>query len=183
MGEITQLLEQSRAGQADARDALFGKVYGELMQLARARLVRAGALTNLDAPSLVHEAYLRLADREALPGRDRRAFFAYTAGVMRSVVIDYLRERGAHKRGGDALRVTLATEDARLGIDEREFEQLDGAMRELAAIDDRSHRIVELRYFAGLSIEEICETLELSPATVKRDWQKARAFLFHSLKD
>lgn len=183
MGEITRLLEESRAGSADARDALFRQVYDELKTLAAARLARTGGVTQLDAPSLVHEAYLRLAHRDDLPGRDRRAFFAYAAGVMRSVVVDTLRGRGARKRGGDAVRVTLATEEAHLGVDEREFEQLDGALRELGAIDVRAHRIVELRYFGGMSIDEICDVLEVSPATVKRDWEKARAFLFRALRE
>lgn len=181
VGEITRLLERTRAGHADARDALFSLVYGELMTLATARLARNAAFTHLDAPSLVHEAFLRLATREELPGTDRRAFFAYAAGVMRSVVVDCIRERGARKRGGEAVRVTLATDDARFGFDEREFEQLEGALRALAEVDGRAHRVVELRYFGGLSIEEICEVLEVSPATVKREWQKARAFLFHAL--
>lgn len=182
MGEITRLLDESRAGRVEARSELFNRVYAELMQLARSRLVQAAPMTQLDAPSLVHEAYLRLANRTELPGRDRRAFFAYASNVMRTVIVDYLRERGALKRGGDQVRITLATHDVPAAFDVSALERLEGALQELTAIDARAAQVVELRYFGGLSNEDIAQSLEISLATVKRCWQKARAFLYHALQ-
>lgn len=187
MGEITLLLGRARDGDVAARDALFGKVYRELERLAQSKLAHQGTLTSLDAPSLVHEAYLRLENLPDLPGADRRGFFAYAAGVMRSVIVDYVRRRRADKRGGDLQQVTLSgvadlespAPDAEAGAPD--IEKLDHAMHALADVDDRCHRIVEMRYFAGLSIEDIAQVLDLSPATVKRDWQKARAFLHSAL--
>lgn len=181
VGEITVLLQQARSGDAGSRDELFGLVYGELTRIARARLARSAPLTQIDAPSLVHEAYLRLSGNAELPVEDRRAFFAYAASVMRNVVVDYLRERSAAKRGGDAERVTLVGDRTEFGVEPADFSQLESALQRLAGVDERSHRIVELRYFAGLTNEEIADTLELSLATVKREWRKARAFLYDAL--
>jgi len=182
MGDITQLLERARDGDAQAHDALFERVYPELQQLARHRLRHTSALTLLDASSLVHEAYLRLTQQHTLAPGSRRMFFAYASKIMRSVVIDYARERGAVKRGGGEGPVTLHTGDAVFDARVPDMEALDLALRELAHIDVRAHQIVEMRYFAGLSVEEIADVLALSPATVKRGWQKARAFLFDALQ-
>lgn len=183
MGEITVLLRQARSGDVRSRDELFALVYGELLRIARSRLARSAPLTQIDAPSLVHEAYLRLSSNAELPVQDRREFYAYAASVMRNVVVDCLRERSAEKRGGGAERVTLAGDRTEFGVEPTDFAQLDAALGQLASVDERSHRIVELRYFAGLTHEEIADTLDLSPATVKREWRKARAFLFHALHE
>jgi RNA polymerase sigma factor (TIGR02999 family) len=182
MGDITVLLERARGGDVQARDRLFRALYQELMRLAQGRLARSAPVTQLDAPSLVHETYLRLERQGALPGGNRKAFFAYASGVMRSVLVDALRERQARKRGGGDARVTLVTSEMALAQEAPDVEALDEGLRRLARIDDRLHRIVEMRYFGGLSIEEIGEVLELSPATIKRDWQKARAFLYRALR-
>lgn len=183
MGEITQLLHQAKAGESGARDALFSRVYGELMQVARQRLSTGTAPTQLDPPALVHEAYLRLVRSEALKGDNRSEFLAYASTVMRNVVIDFVRERLAQKRGGGAERVTLST---RIGEEvlenEGDIESLNTALDQLARTDARSHRIVEMRYFGGLSLEEIGDVESLSLATVKRDWQKARAFLYDAMR-
>lgn len=183
MGDITQLLHQAKAGEIRARDALFGRVYQELMQVARQRLSGDGVPTQLDAPALVHEAYLRLVRQQVLKGENRAEFLAYASTVMRNVVIDFVRERMAHKRGAGAERVTLST---RIGeeviADDTELEALNGALEQLSRIDARSHRIVEMRYFGGLSLEEIGEAESLSLATVKRDWKKARAFLYDAMR-
>lgn len=182
MGEVTRLLERARAGEAGAHEALFSRIYGELSKLARAKLAHESTLTQIDAPSLVHEAYLRLQRTAALPAQSRQVFFAYAAGVMRSVIVDYVRERNAAKRGGGVAPITLLTQDAPAEEGSPDVEALDAALKSLAEVDERCHRIVELRYFAGLSVEEIAGLLELSPATVKRDWQKARAFLYQALQ-
>lgn len=182
VGDITRLLERAQSGDAGARDALFERVYPELNVLARRRLRQASALTLLDASSLVHEVYLRLTRQQELPAGSRRIFFAYASKIMRSVVLDYVRERRALKRGGGEPIITLQTGDGPIDARAPDIEALDLALQELAQIDERSHQIVEMRYFGGLSIDEISDALEVSPATVKRGWQKARAFLFEALQ-
>jgi RNA polymerase sigma factor (TIGR02999 family) len=180
MGEITQLLDQARSGDAAARAQFFSRVYGELDRLARRRLAGQSPLTMLDAPGLVHEVYLRLSQQAALPGADRRTFLAYAARVMRSVVVDYVRSRSAQRNGGGRDMVTLHTGIADDSF-QPEVESLDEALASLARIDERAHWVVEMRYFGGMQIEEIAEFLEISPATVKREWQKARAYLMHAM--
>jgi RNA polymerase sigma factor (TIGR02999 family) len=182
LGDITRLLEGAWGGDPGAREALFERVYPELNVLARQRLRQAAGLTLLDASSLVHEVYLRLTRQQEVPAGGRRIFFAYASKVMRSVMLDYIRERRALKRGGGEPVVTLHTGDALVDARRPDVEALDLALQELAQIDERSHQIVEMRYFGGLSIEEISDALDVSPATVKRDWQKARAFLFEALQ-
>ena len=159
---------------------LDGRLYSELMRLARAQLARAGTMS-LDAPSLVHEAYLRFQRQGAIQSVQRNAFFAYAAQVMRSVVIDYVRERRALKRGGGAPMLTLTTGIPGAGIGEDAIEPLHEALQLLASIDARAHRVVELRYFGGLDEAEIADILDVSVPTVKRDWRKARAYLFDAL--
>ena len=182
MGDVTILLERAQGGDLAARNELFGSLYGELERLARQKLAREAAFTNLNAPSLVHEAYLRLIGQSAMPGKNRRMFFAYASGVMRSVIVDYVRRRGAGKRGGAACHVTLTGNDPEPDAPSIDVEALDAALRRLAEIDARAHQIVEMRYFGGLSVEEVAQVLQTSVATVKRDWQKARAFLYRDLQ-
>ncbi len=183
MGDITRLLVEVRRGDAAARKTLFERVYHELQALARARLAGEASFTQIDASSLVHEAYLRLNRSAELPADNRRAFFAYAATVMRNVIIDYVRERKALKRGNGEAPLTLETRDAPPDSRDPEVETLDLALQELRQIDERCHQIVELRYFGGMSVEEIAELLDLSPTTIKRDWQKARAFLFQAMRN
>jgi RNA polymerase sigma factor (TIGR02999 family) len=181
MGEITQLLDRARSGDAIAREQFFSRIYAELDRLAKQRLARQSPLTMLDAPGLVHEVWLRLSQQAQLPGADRRAFLEYAARVMRSVVIDYVRSRDAEPHGGARETITLQT-----GIPDDSFrpdlQSLGEALESLARVDERAHWVVEMRYFGGMQIEEIAEFLEISPATVKREWQKARAFLLHALE-
>jgi RNA polymerase sigma factor (TIGR02999 family) len=182
LGDVTVLLERAHQGDAQASNELFASVYSELNRLARQKLARETAFTDLDAAGLVHEAYLCLVRQPEIPGGNRRMFYAYAAGVMRSVIIDYVRKRGAQKRGRGDIHVTLTDNDPGVELPAPEVEALDAALQQLARIDGRAHQIVEMRYFAGLSIEEIAEVLDTSPATVKRDWQKARAFLYKVLQ-
>lgn len=183
MGDITRLLDQVRLGQAGAHNELFARVYAELGRLARAKLARESTFTDLDNVALVHETYLRLTRGEALQPGDRRTFYAYSAAIMRSIIVDEARRRGAEKRGGDQVQVTLVTglqaAEPEAAVD---VEALDAAMQQLRQLDERCHQVVELRYFGGLGIDEVAALLELSPATVKREWQKARAFLFKALQ-
>lgn len=181
MGPITQLLEDARQGDAAAQQALFTHLYGELNRLAYAHLARNAPMTLIDAPALVREVYLRLDAQPELPGRDRRAFLAYASRAMRSVIVDYLRARGADRRGGNGRKLTLNTAVENQPFTDPQLNSLEEALQSLERVDERAHRIVEMRYFGGMEIEEIAEFLEISAATVKRDWQKARAFLRHAL--
>jgi RNA polymerase sigma factor (TIGR02999 family) len=181
MGPITQLLENARRGDADAQQALFSHLYGELNRLAHSHLARNAPMTLIDAPALVREVYLRLDAQPVLPGRDRCAFLAYASRAMRSVIVDYLRARGAARRGGNARLLTLNTAAENQAFTDSQLEPLNEALQSLEKIDERAHRIVEMRYFGGMEIEEIAEFLDISAATVKRDWVKARAYLFHAL--
>lgn len=182
MGIVTELLDRAREGDATAQEKLFSQLYSELDRLARSHLSRGGPMTLIDAPALIHEVYLRLTQQAVLPGKDRRAFLAYASRAMRSVIVDYVRARRADRRGGGEPTLTLNTAIEHEAFTEPEVASLGDALQALARIDERSHRVVEMRYFGGLEIEEIAEVLSISPATVKRDWQKARAFLLHEIR-
>jgi RNA polymerase sigma factor (TIGR02999 family) len=181
MGEVTQLLDDARRGDQAAVERFYARVYPELNVIARSQLARQSPMTLIDAPALVNEVYLRIARQESLPGDDRGTFLGYAARVMRSVIVDYVRARGAERRGGDQLRVTLATDIEKREFTEHSFEDLSSELESLERIDERAYRVVELRFFGGLEIEEIARFLDTSPATVKRDWTKARMFLRHRL--
>jgi RNA polymerase sigma factor (TIGR02999 family) len=171
-----------RTGNSRASSELFTQVYDELTRLARIRLP-GRQQAHLDPPSLVHEAYLKLSEQELPSLRDRREFFAYSAAVMRNVVVDIARRHNAQKRGSGLTHLTLSNVDSAEGAPTVDAEALHAALEHLGQIDDRAYRVVELRYFAGLSIEEIAEVLELSTMTVKRSWKSARAFLYKELRD
>ena len=170
------------AGNAALPNDLDARVYAELMRLARSQLARAGTMS-LDAPSLVHEAYLRFQGQGAIASAQRNVFFAYSARVMRAVLIDYVRERQAQKRGGGEPMLTLTTGIPGVSVGEDGVERLHEVLQALQQIDPRSHEVVELRYFGGLTEQEIADVLAVSVPTVKRDWRKARAFLFDAIGD
>src|SRR5262249_43010164 len=152
-GEITRLLDDARAGKAEARDKLFRRIYGEMQKIARAKLSGSEPLTLLDAPALVHEAYLRVTRLEQIPPRNSKMFAGYAASVMRSVIIDYVRERNAAKRGDGIRPMKLPTRGGALdGVPDPEVEKLDDALQDLERIDKRCLRVVEMRYFAGMSL-------------------------------
>jgi RNA polymerase sigma factor (TIGR02999 family) len=130
----------------------------------------------------VHEVYLRMSQQAQLPGADRRSFLAYASRVMRSVIVDYVRSRASERRGGGHDMLTLNTGIADRQLAEPEILALNDALESLQRIDERAHWVVEMRYFGGMEIEEIAEFLSMSPATVKRDWQKARAYLLQALE-
>jgi RNA polymerase sigma factor (TIGR02999 family) len=179
--DITVVLNQAVGGDAAARERLYALLYGELLRLARSHLAGSGVVS-LNPSAIVHEAYLRMLRRVPTPMRDRRAFFAYASSVMRSVLIDHVRERAADKRGGDEAQITLTTgmqQDAAVNED---FTPLHDALLALQQIDPRGFRVVEMRYFGGMTEEDIAQELAVSVPTVKRDWRKARAFLFEQLR-
>lgn len=180
--EITLLLDAARDGDRAALDRVLSTLYQELHAMARRQLAGQHGHT-LDATALVHEAYLKLIGRREAQFDDRAHFFAYAASAMRSVVVDYARQRLAQKRGGDLHRVTELPEDADGGLRlDEEMLGLDTALEKLAQVDERLAKVVELRYFAGLSETEIAGLLKRSERSVRRDWQKARMFLLASLQ-
>jgi RNA polymerase sigma factor (TIGR02999 family) len=179
--EITALLKRSGAGDETALASLMPLVYDELRMIARAQRRRAPDQT-LDTTALVHEAYLRLLDRDRLDCADRRHFFAYVAKAMRSILLDGARRRAAVKRGGDLVRDddALIAELPQLGSDV-DLIAIDAALGALARLSPRLAEVVELHVFAGLEFSEIAECLGVTERTVFRDWRKARALLGQQL--
>jgi RNA polymerase sigma factor (TIGR02999 family) len=184
MTDLTQLIRQVGAGEAGARDELFSAAYGELRKLARARLRDGGRNTVLDTTALVHESYLKFVNGGQLRAEDRRAFFAYASSVMRSVIIDAVRERQAERHGGGAERLTLHTQllDDADGGDE-DLLRVHEALDVLAQAEPRLAQVVEMRYFGGYTEVEVAEALELTERTVRRDWDKARLLLAAMLRE
>ena len=181
--DITLWLDAARGGDRSALDRVLATLYQELHSMARRQLAGQHGQT-LDATALVHEAYLKLIGHREAQFDDRGHFFAYAASAMRSVVVDYARQRMAQKRGGDLHRVTDLPEDIEGGLRlDDDMLALDIALTRLAGVDERLARIVELRYFAGLSEVEIAELMDRSERSIRRDWQKAKLFLLASLKD
>jgi RNA polymerase sigma factor (TIGR02999 family) len=181
-GEITALLAQLRAGDRTALDRLFPLVYSELRDRAHWQLERHRPGDTLDTVGLVHEVYLKLTDSARQSYNDRIHFYAVASRAMRQILVDYARQRMAEKRGGGARPVSLDPADLASPARAEELVALDGALDELAGMNERLARTVELRFFAGLSVEETAEVMGVSPRTVKRDWQAARAFLFHQVR-
>ncbi|MBS0449352.1 MAG: sigma-70 family RNA polymerase sigma factor [Proteobacteria bacterium] len=183
MNDITELLRQVNEGDAVAREALFALLYQDLRKLARSRLRQNETITLLDTTTLVHESYMRYLKARELSFGDQGKFFAYAATVMRSIVVDEVRKRHAERRGGAAEQVELDTGSVGAnGTDDDQIERVHEALDELAAIEPRLARVVEMRYFAGLSESDIASALGVTERTVRRDWDKARTLLFEALK-
>ena len=175
---MVALLAAVRRQEPAAFDQLFHLLYADLRQLAHARLRRSGRLTLLDTTGLVHEAYLRLLSAGSLAADDRSQFMSYAARVMRSVVVDLVRRRSAERRGGGAAHVELDEASTEVADPrEREVTRIDEALDELSAIDQRLVKVVEMRYFAGMTEAQVADALGLSRRSVVRDWEKARLFL------
>jgi RNA polymerase sigma factor (TIGR02999 family) len=179
--DITGLLGALRAGDRTALDRLVPLVYAQLHAAAHRQLMRARPGDTLGTTALVNETYLKLADAGAVSLQDRAHFFAVAATAMRQIIVDHARRSSAQKRGGGVEPVSL--ERARVVAPSRpeEFLALDTALTELATVAERPARVVELRYFGGMSVEDTAAVLEISPRTVKREWQKARAWLYQAL--
>jgi RNA polymerase sigma factor (TIGR02999 family) len=179
--QVTDLLQGWRGGDRDALDALVPLVYKELRRLAHFQLRDERYDHTLQSAVLVHEAYVRLVGLKAPPWESRTHFFAIAAQLMRQILVDYARRHGAEKRGGSMCKLSL---DDVMAVSRKkavDVVALDEALQELARIDARQSRVVELRYFAGLSLEEISEALQIGPATVQRDWTAARAWLHREI--
>ena len=182
MGDITTLIRAAHEGDRDALDRLFSLLYDDLHRMARAR-VRAGESHKLlDTTSLVHETYARFADAGEVGAVDRQHFFGYVARAMRYVVVDFARGRKAAKRGGGSGHVAI-DESVADAVPDRSEEVLrvHEALEDLGRVDEDLVRLVEMRYFAGLQVQEIAQALGVTERTVERHWQKARAILFASL--
>ena len=180
--EITQMLREWSGGKQEALDALLPLVYEELRRQASRYLRRERAGHTLQTTALIHETYLKLIDQREVNWQNRAHFFSIAAQAMRRILVDYARQRHREKRGG--IGEDLPIEAAALAVSgERSIDlvALDEALTRLAAFDERQARIVELRYFSGLSVEETAEALRISPATVKNDWRTAKAWLFQEI--
>jgi RNA polymerase sigma-70 factor (ECF subfamily) len=178
---VTQLLRDWSAGDKGAFDQLVPLVQAELRRLARRYVARERAGHTLQTSALVNEAYLRLVDQQSVAWKDRAHFLAVAAQVMRHVLVDYARRRGYAKRGGGAFKVSLS-EAAPVAYERAaELLALDAALDALAAYDPRKSRVVELRFFGGLSVDETAEALGVAPVTVMREWRAAKAWLLDEL--
>ncbi len=175
--DVTQLLVAWRAGDDQAFEALVPLIYRELHRLARRYMQMERHNHTLQTTALVHEAYMQLVKQRDAEWQGRSHFFAASAQAMRHILVDMARSRGRQRRGGDAARISL--DEALVFTPERadELVALDDALTALAKLDERKSRIVEMRYFAGLTIEEAAEVLKISHATVEREWQRAKAWL------
>ena len=181
--DVTQLLVSWSHGDQAALEQLMPLVYGELRRLASAYLRHERSNHTLQSTALVHEAFMRLVGQHSVEWRNRAHFFAIAAQMMRRILVDYARAQRREKRGSGAVKLEL---DAALaeGIDsgqDVDILALNSALDELSRLDSRQERVVELRFFAGLSIEETAEVMNLSPASIKREWNTARAWLFREM--
>jgi len=180
-GAVTRLLARVGAGNQAAFDEVFPLVYAELRRIAGREMRREKPGRTLQTTALVHEAYLRLLKDASLSFENRAHFLGVAARAMREILIEHARARAARKRGGGGVRVTLDDAMASLASPSIDVLALEEALQRLARLDQRHARVVELRYFGGMSVEETAAALDLSPATVKRDWTLARAWLYREL--
>jgi len=178
---VTRLLIRWREGDPQALEALMPLVYDELRRLAHYYLQRERGDHTLQSTALVHEAYLRLAGQNAPQWQNRAHFFGIAAHLMRQILVEYARAHSAAKRGGSACKLTLDAAMVLAPQVDLDVVALDKALTELSELDVQQSRIVELRFFGGLTIEDTSEVLGISPATVKRDWTTARAWLHRAI--
>jgi RNA polymerase sigma factor (TIGR02999 family) len=178
---ITQLLIDWNEGDRRALDEMLPLVYSELRRIAANRLRVERQNHTLQPTALVHEAYLRLVEQQNVNWKNRAQFFGIAAEMMRRILINHALARKADKRGGDAVRVSLSAADAAATREDANLLALDEALKKLSTFDERKSHIVELKFFGGLSIEEIAEVLGISHATVEREWSMARAWLYREV--
>ena len=180
--EISSLILSTEAGDRSAADALFAALYSELHRLASIQLARSGGGAALSPTTLLHEAYLDIAGREAARFPDEGRFMGYAAKVMRGLLIDFARRRQALKRGGGFAITSLGGEAAGAAADESELLQTGAALDSLAAVDPPLAEIVDLKFFCGFSLEEIAAMRGVSTRTVQRQWEKARIYLHREIR-
>lgn len=179
--DVTRLLKAWTGGDEAALAQLMEQVYAELHRIAHRYMRNERKADTLQTTALVNEVYLRLTDAAAIEWRDRAQFFALAAQMMRRILVDAARARGAHKRGGGAVHVALDETAVVRGEPDRDLVALDDALTAFSRVAPRQARIVELRYFGGLTEDEIAAALDVSPRTVRRDWELARAWLSREL--
>ena len=179
--QVTRILHRAEAGDRAAVDELLPLVYDQLRRDAQQRMAGERPDHTLDATALVHEAYLRLVGDRQLPWQNRAHFYAAAAEAMRRILVDHARKRGRSKRGGDRRRVPLKSVDLAVQQNSSEILALDQALERLQKEDERMHKVVMLRFFAGLSIEDAANAMGVSSRTVKREWTFARAWLYRVL--
>jgi RNA polymerase sigma-70 factor, ECF subfamily len=182
--QVTDLLRRWRSGDRDALEHLMPLVYEELHRIASRYLSHERFDHTLQSTALVHEAYVKLVDQRRVDWQNRAQFFGLAAQAMRRILVDHARLRGRAKRGADATRVPLDLVDPAAptgGIDPADALALDGALQKLEALDPGQARIVELRFFGGLTVDEIADVVSVSPRTVKREWTIAKAWLYREL--
>jgi len=180
-GDLTRLLERWGSGDQKAVTELIPLVYNELYVLARSYLRHERPGHTLQCTALVHETYLRLVQMDGVRWQNRAQFFSISAQAVRHILVDHARRRGASKRGGGASQVPLEEALTIPAPQDLNIEALDESLARLAAIDERKARIVELRYFGGLSIGELADVIGCSPTTIKREWTFAKAWLYRDL--
>ena len=180
--EVTSLLSAAETGEPTAVERLVALLYEELCDVAHRQLARESPGHTLQTSALVHEAYLKLADDSAVARRGRAYFFAAASRAMRQVLVDHARRKRADKRGGGADLVTLEDQAGQADAFTSELLDLDDALRALAAQNPRHARVVECRFFGGMSVEDTAAALGVSPRTVKNDWALARAWLYEALR-
>jgi RNA polymerase sigma factor (TIGR02999 family) len=173
--ELEQLIRLTEAGKADAREQLFAVLYAELHKIAQRAVRRSSALT-LSPTTLLHETYLNMSGRESAPFADRAHFLAYASRAMRGLIINYVRNKSAQKRGG-AFEITVLPTEVPEGTPDLQLEKLGDAVESLAGVDPRLARLVDLKFFCGFTFEQIAGVLGTSERTAKRDWDKARILL------
>jgi RNA polymerase sigma factor (TIGR02999 family) len=177
LGELTEAISRLRSGESDAVQRLFTVSYDELKRVAHARLYAANASNRFATESLLHESYLRLHDLAALDLPGRKHFFAYASKVMRNIILGEIREANAQKRGGEHTRVTLVTDLVELSENGSDVEAIESALVGLERLNPEWARLVEMRFYGGLTEQETADALDVSDRTVRREWQKARAAL------
>jgi RNA polymerase sigma factor (TIGR02999 family) len=176
-------MESTASGDRSAADALFSALYAELHRLAERELANRGSGLTLGATTLLHEAYLDMARREGASFPDRGRFMAYAAKVMRSLIVDYARDRRARKRGGEFEIVTFSEESAGPAPGTEDLEEIHAALERLTAVDPPLAEVVDLKFFCGFSFGEIAAMRGASERTVQRNWEKARLFLYQSIRE
>lgn len=181
MSDVTRILASIESGDARAANELLPLVYEQLRRIAKQHMAQERADHTLQATALVHEAYLKLIGGEDLRWANRAHFYSAAAEAMRRILVDHARKRGRVKRGGDRQRVPLRSVDLAVQQDSSEILALDQAIGRLQKEDERMHRVVMLRFFAGLSIEDTASVMDVSSRTVKREWTFARAWLYRVL--
>ena len=179
--QVTELLVRWRGGDKEALDSLMPLVYGELRRIAQHYLNNERSDHTLQSTALVHEAYVRLAHQDLPQWQNRAHFFAVAAQLMRQILVDYARSHRASKRGGDVYKLALDDAEEQPQAADLDIVALDDALKTLALMDAQQSKVVELKFFGGLSIEDTAEVLGISPSTVKRDWVTARAWLYREL--